>query len=230
MDYMLLFNENFITIGLFILAIIVTTYAHGKIKTTYGTYKNIRTSRTGLDVARQILDNNGLKDVKIVQVKGELTDHYDPNRKVVRLSSHIYNSNTIAAVSVAAHEVGHAIQDKDGYTFMRIRAMLVPVVNIVSYLGYFSIIVAIFGGIDSYILIGIYILLATMLFQFVTLPVEFDASKRAISELVKYNLIERKEEERVKKMLNAAALTYVAGLIATMLNLLRLIIMYRNRR
>ncbi len=229
MNLALLGLENVVTISLFVLAIIVTTYAQFKIKSSYGMYKKVKTKYTGLAVAREILDKNGLSNVRVVQTKGELTDHYDPSRKVVRLSEHIYNANSIAAVSVAAHEVGHAIQDKDGYIFMRIRAMLVPVVRLVTYLGYFSIFVAFIAGLTGYLLIGIYILLATFVFQLVTLPVEFDASKRARAELEKHNFITEDEKVKVENMLGAAALTYVAGMIATLLNILRLLIMLRGR-
>ena len=229
MNFALLGLENFITIGLFIISIIITSYAQFKIKSAYGMYKKVRTKHTGLSVAREILDKNGLSDVRVVQVRGELTDHYDPARKVVRLSEHIYKENTIAAVSVAAHEVGHAIQDKEGYVFMRIRAMLVPVVRLVTYIGYFSIFIAFLAGITQYLMVGIYILLATLLFQLVTLPVEFDASKKAKSELMKHKFIDAKEKNRVDKMLSAAALTYVAAMVATLLNIMRLLIMLRGR-
>ncbi len=229
MNLALLGLENVITISLFVVSIVITMYAQFKIKTAYGMYKKVRTKYTGLAVAREILDKNGLSDVKVVQVKGELSDHYDPTRKVVRLSEHIYKENTIAAVSVAAHEVGHAIQDKEGYIFMRIRAMLVPVVKLVTYLGYFSIIIALLAGITGYLMVGIYILLATFIFQLVTLPVEFDASRKAKDQLLKHNFIEVNEKSRVDKMLSAAALTYVAAMIATLLNILRLLIMLRGR-
>lgn len=177
-----------------------------------------------------ILDSNGLQDIHIVSTNGELSDHYDPNRKVVRLSNDIFNGTTIAAASVAAHECGHAIQDKDGYVFMKIRSFLVPIVNIVSYLGYFGLIVSIIGGFISYIQLCILVLLATILFQLVTLPVEFDASKRAKEELYKLGIVTNEELEGSNKMLFSAALTYVASLLSNLLQLLRLVLILGSRR
>lgn len=176
-----------------------------------------------------ILDANGLNNIYVVETEGELTDHYDPNRKVIKLSRGIFNKESIAAISVAAHEVGHAIQDKDGYIYMRIRAFLVPVVNFVTYIGYIVAFISLFAGITGYLKVSIFIILAAILFQLITLPVEFDASKRAKEELLKLNLIDSNEADNVKDMLGAAAMTYVASLISSLINLLRLIIMLRGR-
>ena len=184
---------------------------------------------TGKDVARKILDSNNLADVKVKEVSGELTDHYDPRIKTVNLSSNIFNGTSIASISVAAHECGHAIQDKVGYTFMRIRAMLVPVVRLVSYLGYFSIVISLFAGITGYLKVGIIIEFATLLFHLVTLPVEFNASSRAKKELVRLHLIEDNEYNGVDSMLSAAANTYVASLLSNLLNLFRLLLILKNR-
>ena len=223
--------ETGITMILFFAALVITIYAQFKINSSYSKYKKVKAKQklTGCDVARQILDKNGLSKVYVVATSGELTDHYDPTRKVVKLSQDIYNGNTISAISVAAHECGHAIQDKENYTFMRIRASLVPIVNLVSYLGYFGLIVSLLGGITGYLKLSLLTLVATCVFQLVTLPVEFDASKRALKELDTLGLINHDEQKSVKKMLGAAAFTYVASLLSTLLNILRIVIMLGNR-
>ena len=222
--------DNLLTISLMFLAIVVVVYAQAKINSAYKKFRKIKSkgNLSGQEVARKILDSNGLKDIYVVETRGELTDHYDPSRKVVRLSHEVFHGTSIASISVAAHECGHAIQDKVGYTMMRVRSALVPFVNLVSYLGYFGIIIAIFAGITGYLKISILVLCATLLFQLVTLPVEFDASKRALEELKKLSLVEKNEREQAQEMLKAAALTYVAGLISTILNILRLLIMVNN--
>lgn len=224
--------ETGITMILFFAALIVTIYAQARINSAYGKYKKIKAGKnlTGSDVARQILDKNGLSNIYVVATSGELSDHYDPTRKVVKLSNDIFNGNTIAAISVAAHECGHAIQDKENYKFMRIRAALVPIVNLVSYLGYFGLIVSLFAGITGYLKLSLLTLVATMVFQLVTLPVEFDASNRALKELEKLGMINPDEKKGVKSMLGAAAFTYVASLLSTLMNILRIVIMINNNR
>lgn len=223
--------ENILTIICMITSIVIVLYAQIKINSTYAKYKKISSNKkmSGSEVARTILDANGLNNVYVVATKGTLTDHYDPKRKVVRLSSEIYDGDSIAAISVAAHECGHAIQDKENYSFMKIRSILVPIVNLISYLGYFGIIVGLLAGISGYLLIGIITLLATIIFQLVTLPVEFDASKRAREQLEKLQLINVDEQNGVKSVLSSAAFTYVASLLSTLLNLLRLILMFSGR-
>ncbi len=230
MGYLTMGLENSITILLAVIGFIIVLIAQVSINNAYKKYRRIKTKQgiTGFEVARKILDENGMNDVHIVETRGQLTDHYDPRRKVVRLSREIFHGDSIASVSVAAHEVGHAIQDKDNYVYMRIRATLVPIVNLVSYLGYFAMIISVIAGITSYLIIGIIIILATLLFQLVTLPVEFDASKRAKEELLRLNIVNNDEIEGANAMLNAAALTYVAGLISTLLSLIRLIIMAQD--
>ena len=223
--------ETILTVILSVAAFIIVIWAQTNINSNYNKYKKKKNVRglSGQEVARQILDANGLSDIYIVEVKGDLSDHYDPSRKVVRLSKDIFHDTSIAAISVAAHECGHAIQDKDGYTFMKIRSFLVPIVNIVSYLGYFGLIVSIFAGITGYIKLSILVLLATLVFQLVTLPVEFDASKRAGEELHKLGIVDSDEKAHCMKMLKAAALTYVAALASTLLNILRLVLMLMSR-
>ena len=216
---------------LFILGIIVVVYAQSYIMKTYHETMRIRNEKmlSGQEVARKILDANGLEDIYVVQVSGELTDHYDPSRNVIRLSNHVFQDDSIASLAVAAHECGHAIQRKEGYLFYRLRSALVPVVNLVSYFGYFVIIISAFAGITAYLLLGMIMLLSTLIFQLVTLPVEIDASKRGMEEIERLNLAKQEEMPNVSNMLKAAAMTYVASLASTILNLLRLIFMYRNR-
>ena len=216
---------------LFILGIIVVVYAQSHIMKTYHETIRIRNEKmlSGQEVARKILDANGLEDIYVVQVSGELTDHYDPSRNVIRLSNHVFQDDSIASLAVAAHECGHAIQRKEGYLFYRLRSALVPVVNLVSYFGYFVIIISAFAGITAYLLLGMVMLLSTLIFQLVTLPVEIDASKRGMEEIERLNLAKKEEMTNVSNMLKAAAMTYVASLASTILNLLRLIFMYRDR-
>lgn len=231
MGYLTWGYENILTIALAVIGFVIVLVAQLKINSSYGKYKKIASKKglTGQEVARQILDQNGLEEIYVVETKGTLSDHYDPARKVVRLSKEIFHGSSIAAISVAAHECGHAIQDQQNYLFMKIRSALVPFVNLVSYLGYFAIIISIFSGVTGYLMVGIIIILATILFQLVTLPVEFDASARAKVELEKMQLITTEEQTQVKDMLTSAAMTYVASLISSILSLLRLIIMFQDR-
>lgn len=201
---------------------LTSTYKESKKK------KNIN-GLSGCEVARKILDSNGLEDIYVVEVAGELSDHYDPSRKVVRLSSEIFHGDSIASLAVAAHECGHALQDKDNYTLMRIRATLVPFVNFVTYLGYFGLIISLFAGVIGYLKLSIAVLIVVLLFQLITLPIEFDSSKRALQELEKLSLVEKKEREMTENMLKAAAMTYVASLISLVLDLLRLVLMLQDR-
>lgn len=216
---------------LFIIGIVVVIYAQSHIMKTYHETMRIRNEQmlSGQEIARKILDANGLEDIYVVQVSGELTDHYDPGRNVIRLSNHVFQDDSIASLAVAAHECGHAIQKKEGYLFYRLRSALVPVVNLVSYLGYFVIIISAFAGITAYLLLGMIMLLATLIFQLVTLPVEIDASKRGMKEIERLNLAKKEEMTNVSNMLKAAAMTYVASLASTILNLLRLIFIYQDR-
>lgn len=194
------------------------------IKISYENNSRIKNSKelTGYDVARKILDKNGLNDLLIVETNGYLTDHYDPNRKVIKLSRNIYGNDTISSMAVAAHEVGHAIQDKEGYFFLRLRTFIFPIVSFISRISWLVILVGFFFEIVNAIYLGIIIVSASVIFELVTLPVEIDASKRAIKELNSLNLITG-EEDKVKNVLTAAALTYVAGTLAEILQLIRLI-------
>lgn len=216
---------------LVIVSVIITISAQVYVNSSYNKYKRIENSKklSGFDVAKKILEENGLSNIYVTEVKGNLTDHYDPNRKVVRLSTEVFHGTTIASASVAAHEVGHAIQDKEGYSFMRFRSMMFPLVRISSYGGYLSIVLGIIFGIMDLIWFGIALEVIILIFQLVTLPVEFNASYRAKEELKKYDLLDKYEVEGSAKMLKAAAYTYVASVLTTVLQLLRLIVLFNDR-
>ena len=218
--------------GLPILGLIITSVAQLFITTNYSKYKKVlaKSHKKGCEVARKILDKHGLRNIDIEEVSGNLTDHYDPTKKVVRLSSDIYSGTSIASVSVAAHECGHAIQDKVGYTPMRIRSKIVPIVNFSTKIGYIVVIIGISAGILKIALIGIVLLLSMLLFQLITLPVEFDASRRGKKELAELNILDPSEQKGSAKMLKAAAFTYVASVLSTLLQILRLALMAMGRR
>lgn len=223
--------DYFVIYGLTYLALFITLGSQILINVRYQKYSKVKNIRniTGLETARMILDKNGLQNVKVVITNGILTDHYDPKNKIIRLSSEIYNDSSIASVSVASHECGHAIQDKEGYKFLRIRASLVPFVNFSSYAGYIAIILGCLFGYFNLIWIGIIFELVILLFQIVTLPVEINASKRALKELDNTHILNSNELRQGKKVLVSAALTYIASVATTIIQILRLILMFRRR-
>ncbi len=212
------------------ISILITTLSQIFISLAYSKYKKILNNKdlSGYDVARKILDSNNLDNIMILETRGNLTDHYDPQRKVIKLSTDIYHGSSIAGAAVAAHECGHAIQDKTKYTPMRIRSVLVPFVNICTRIGYLAIVI---GIIFSYTLIevGIVLLLSMLVFQLITLPVEFNASHRAIKELERLNIIDEEEKSSAKNMLIAAAFTYVASVLSTLLEILRYALIFNDR-
>lgn len=216
---------------LLVLSLLVTSAAQIYINSSYSKTKRIknRAGITGAQTARKILDENGLSNVKVEEVTGILGDHYDPRTKTVRLSSDIYRNTSIASASVAAHECGHAIQDKEGYFFLKLRNSIVPLVNFASYAGYFAILIGIIASSLKIIWIGIIAEIVILVFQLITLPVEFAASKRALKQLEKQKILEKIEISTSKKMLTAAALTYVASVTATILEILRLLIAVGDR-
>ena len=216
---------------LVLIGFLITFIAQIYIKSSYNKYKKINTKSgmDGYEVARRILDSNGLNNVDIVEAQGELTDHYDPSRKVVRLSTDIYHGTSIASSSVAAHECGHAVQDKEDYFFLRFRSALVPFANISSKVGYGAIVIGLIFGIMNLAWIGIALEMVILLFQLITLPVEIDASRRAGEFLKREALVEKSEQVGSKKMLTAAALTYVASLVSTLLQVLRLVLIVASR-
>lgn len=216
---------------LMIISLVITLGAQLFVSGAYSKYSKVKNKKrmSGSETARYILDKNGLKDVKVRRVGGYLSDYYDPRNKTVNLSSANYENATVGALSVACHECGHAIQDKVGYTFMRIRSILVPFVNFSSYAGYFAILFGCLFDSMNLIWFGIFAEMVILLFQIVTLPVEIDASKRAIKELDKYKLLDKDELSGGKTMLIAAALTYVASVATTVIQILRLILTFGGR-
>ncbi len=217
---------------LLLLILIIPAIAQMMVTTNYNKYKDEPNQKelSGFEVARKILDKNGLEDIHIVEVKGNLTDHYDPSRKVVRLSSDIFHGTTVAATAIAAHECGHALQDKEGYFYMRLRAFIFPIVRIATSVSYAIIFIGLLLQALDLIYIGIAFVGLGLIFQIVTLPVEINASKRAKEQIEKLALATKSESEGVTKMLNAAAMTYVAGVLASALQLLRLVLAFGNRR
>ncbi len=223
--------ELFIFYGLAIISILITMGAQAFITSSYNKYQKVNTTKglTGEEVARKLLDKHGLKDIKVVQTSGYLSDHYDPKGRVIRLSENIFSKSSVAAVSVACHECGHAIQDKNNFLFLRIRSSLVPVVNLCSYAGYLAIVL---GGILSMmglIWAGIIAEMIILFFQLVTLPVEFDASKRGLKEVKEENFLTESELKGGKVMLTSAALTYVASVATAVIQVLRLVLIYGRR-
>lgn len=222
--------ELMINYGIMFLALIITIISQAYISATYAKTKTIKTKKnySGSYVARMILDKKGLSDIKINEISGSLSDHYDPKNRVINLSHDIYNGTSIASVSVAAHECGHAIQDKNGYSFLRLRNSFIPVVNFASYAGYFAILFGILFS-NNLIFIGIFMEVIILLFQIITLPVEFNASKRALKELDYLHVLEVDELETSKTMLTSAALTYVASTLNAVLQVLRLLLIFGRR-
>lgn len=201
------------------------------IRITYNKYQKIDNSQklTGYDVARTYLDNNGLKNVDIVEVRGTLTDHYDPSRKVVRLSTNVFHDSSIASIAVAAHECGHAVQDKNGYFLMKIRSFLVPIVNLCTRLSYIIIVIGLLAQLLDVVYLGIALTGMGLLFQIITLPVEINASRTALQMIKKLNLVDNYDLSGATTMLIAAALTYVASVFSSLLEIFRLL-SYAKRR
>jgi len=213
-------------------AFLFALYAQYKVKNTFNKYKRLSNRRglTGADVARSILDTHGLIDIAVLPVAGELTDYYDPRKKVVKLSKGVYGSTSVAALGVAAHETGHALQHKTGYAPLKLRSTLVPAANIGSSAGPYLAILGILFQLNPLIYAGIILYSLAVLFYLVTLPVEFNASKRAIATLDGMEILAQDEIEPAKKVLRAAAMTYVASAAVSIANLLRLVMLSRNRR
>lgn len=231
MDFWLMWYDNGFTVLLMVIGFFLVLFAQIRINSAYSKYRRIGNYKnlTGYEVARAILDANGLSNIEVLKTSGNLTDHYDPSKKLIRLSSDIYSGTSIASMAVAAHECGHAIQDKESYMFFRIRSFLVPIVNFISYLGYFGLIFSLIGGLTGYIKLSILVLFATVVFQLVTLPVEFDASRRGKNQLNTLNLSFEQDDSGIKSVLSAAAMTYVAGLLSSILQLLRLVLILGSR-
>lgn len=216
----------------FAIIIIIPIWAQMKVKSTYSKYSRIPTSTqlSGAQVARRILDDNGLYDVKIEEIGGTLTDHYDPRDKTVRLSTGISRGTSMAAAAVAAHEVGHALQHAEEYGFLKFRTSLVPLANFGSNAAFFIIFAGLIFNMMNLMLLGIIFMSFAVLFQLVTLPVEFNASSRAMDQLISTGIITNSEERDTKKVLDAAALTYVAAALVAVLELLRFILIFLGNR
>lgn len=213
---------------------ILSIMASAKVNSTFQRFARVRSmsGMTGAEVARRILDKNGLSEIPVQHVRGNLSDHYDPASKVLRLSDSTYGSSSVAAIGVAAHECGHALQHKEGYGPLKLRTAIVPAANLGSRLGMPIIVLGlIFGGGGSLLVnIGIWVFSLAVLFQIVTLPVEFNASNRALVMLEDYGILGREEKGQARKVLSAAAMTYVAAAASSILQLLRLIILFGGRR
>lgn len=213
---------------LLLVALVITLGAQVYVTSTYNKFNKVTNKKkiTGFEVARMILDSHGLNNVYVTETKGVLSDHYDSSRKVIRLSTDIFHGTSLASCAVAAHEVGHAIQDKTGYSFLTFRSMMFPIVNFASYAGYFAILIGIIFGALNLIWIGIAMEIIILIFQLVTLPVEFDASKRALEELKNKDILTNTELKQSSTILKAAALTYVATVVNTVLQILRLLLIF----
>lgn len=213
-------------------ALILAGYAQAKVSSTYSKYAKVaaRTGITASRMARQLLDMNGLQDVAIQPVRGNLTDNYDPRHKVLHLSETSFNSSSVAALGVAAHECGHALQDAEGYAPLRIRNTMAPVASFGSSAAWIIFIIGLFGSIPALLDIGILCFVAVVAFQLVTLPVEFNASNRALACLEGCGFLDGEELTMTGKVLRAAALTYVAAALMAILQLLRMLALSNRRR
>lgn len=207
-------------------------WAQMMVSSTFNKYSRVMSSRglTAAQVCRRILDDNGLHNVRIEHIAGNLTDHFDPRTNVVRLSDSVYNSTSVASIGVAAHETGHAIQHAVGYFPIKLRSAIIPVTNIGSKLSIPLILLGFVFQWQPLVEIGIWLFATVALFQLVTLPVEFNASRRALQTLEGDAILEATEVKQAKKVLTAAAMTYVAALITAVAQLLRLVLLYGNRR
>lgn len=213
-------------------ALIISLWAQMRVTTAFSKYEKIisRSCLSGADIAYKILTLNNITDVKIERVRGRLTDHYDPSSKILRLSDSVFSSQSIAAVCVAAHECGHAIQHAKGYTPLTVRTKIYPLVSISSSISIPLIIIGLIVNTPYLITAGIIFFSAVVLFQLITLPVEFNASKRAMTILAENQLLVNDELTGAKKVLSAAALTYVASALTSLMQLIRLIVIANNRR
>lgn len=219
------------TYFLLIPGLILALYAQSKVRSAFAKYSRVpaRTYKTGADVARELLDQAGLHDVPVERIDGQLSDHYDPRQRVMRLSPEVYSGNSIAALAVAAHETGHAIQHAANYVPLNIRNGLFPVASLGSQMAFPLFFIGFLFASESMMTIGIWFFIAALAFQVVTLPVEFDASRRAMRLLDAGGYLTREEAPGAKAVLSAAALTYVAAVAVSLLHLLRLLVL-RNAR
>ena len=220
------------TYFLVLIGFLLASFASMGVQSAFNKYSKVKSSRhyTGKDAARKILDENGLYSIRVENISGNLTDHFDPSANVIRLSDSTYNSDSVAAIGVAAHEAGHAVQHAEGYVPIRIRNSIVPAVNLCSTLAMPLFIIGLLLGMVNLANVGIILFSAALIFQIVTLPVEFDASRRAIKILDNSAMLDEDELSGAKKVLFAAAMTYVAAVLASALQILRLVLLNNSRR
>lgn len=220
------------TYVLVIIAFLLTLFASMGVKSTFSKYNDVRSSRgiTAASAARQILDANGLQNIRVEHVSGDLTDHYSPNENVIRLSDSTYNSTSVAAIGVAAHECGHAVQHQVGYVPIKIRNGIVLIVNVCNTLSMPIFIIGLILGLGRLAMVGAILFGAVLVFQLVTLPTEINASRRAMKTLESMYLLEGDELTGARKTLTAAAMTYVAAVASTALQFLRLVLLANRRR
>ncbi len=220
------------TYFLVLIGALLSMWASARVNSTFQKYSQVRscTGMTGAEVARQLLHSQGIYDVTVQAVRGQLTDHYDPRTKTVNLSEPVYGSASVSAIGVAAHECGHAIQDHVGYAPLRLRAAFVPVANLGSKLSWPLILLGLMIGLTPFIQVGIWMFVLALLFQVITLPVEFNASGRAVGLLEQLRILQGQEVADTRRVLGAAALTYVAAVAASVLQLLRLLLLFGGRR
>ncbi len=220
------------TYFLVLIGALLSMWASARVNSTFQKYSQVRscTGMTGAEVARQLLHSQGIYDVTVQAVRGQLTDHYDPRTKTVNLSEPVYGSASVSAIGVAAHECGHAIQDHVGYAPLRLRAAFVPVANLGSKLSWPLILLGLMIGLTPFIQVGIWMFVLALLFQVITLPVEFNASGRAVGLLEQLGILQGQEVADTRRGLGAAALTYVAAVAASVLQLLRLLLLFGGRR
>lgn len=220
------------TIVLVLIGALISMWASGRVQSTFQKYSRVRSmsGMTGAEAAKRLLHSQGIYDVTVQAVRGNLTDHYDPRTKTVNLSEAVYSQTSVAAIGVAAHECGHAMQDNVGYAPLKLRGAFVPVANFGSKLSWPLILIGLLLGASSFLQIGIWMFTLAVLFQLITLPVEFNASGRAVRLLGDVGILQGEEVDQTRKVLGAAALTYVAAAAASILQLLRLVILFGGRR
>jgi len=218
---------------LILIGAVICMIASAKLKSTYSKYSSVRSMSgiTGAEAAERILYSQGIRDVRIEHISGDLTDHYDPRSKVLRLSDATYQDTSVAAVGVAAHECGHAVQHATGYALLNIRNTIAPAVSIGSNLSWPLIFVGVLLSWNPFLIrLGIWLFALAVLFQLITLPVEIDASSRALRLLQENGILYQDEVPGAKRVLSAAAMTYVAGLLSVILQMLRLLLLFGGRR
>lgn len=230
MDFLIMQDTNYIILIIFAFAL--SMWSQYKIRSTFTKYSKIKNIKghTGVEVTKNILARKGLDYIAIERVSGNLTDHYDPKKEVIRLSEKIYDNASVAAIGVAAHETGHAIQKAEGYVPMKIRGLMVPAAKLGSSIGPYLAIFGLLFEIRILFELGILFFVVAVLFYIITLPVEFNASSRAIKVLDEYDILTEEEISMTKKVLRAAALTYVASALVAITSLARLILLSRRRK